>query len=249
MITKEYGLIGYPLTHSFSQKYFTEKFQRDGITGSTFNAFPIPTIKYLTPLIDEHPLLKGFAVTIPYKREVMQYLHVKTIAVEKMNACNCVCIRHGKLYGYNTDVIGFEKSFIRKLKQHHTKALILGTGGASSAVAFVLDKLHIDYRYVSRHRNADLQILCYADIDENILSLYPVIINCTPLGTHPMIDEAPEIPYHLLTEKHYLFDLVYNPEKTKFLTLGEQQGTAIENGYEMLILQAEENWKLWNQEE
>ncbi|MBG9374948.1 shikimate dehydrogenase [Panacibacter sp. DH6] len=248
-MTKEYGLIGYPLSHSFSQKYFTEKFHRDGITNAVFEAFAIPSIDYLPHLIEERQLLKGFAVTIPYKREVIQYLDYKTPAVETMNACNCVCIRHGKLHGYNTDITGFEKSFIRYLQPHHTKALILGTGGASSAVAFVLDKLHIDYRYVSRHRNEDLQILGYADLDENIMSLYPLIINCTPVGTAPGIDEAPEIPYQLLTEKHYLFDLVYNPAKTKFLALGEAQGAAIQNGYDMLILQAEENWKLWNQED
>jgi shikimate dehydrogenase len=249
MIVREYGLIGYPLSHSFSQKYFTEKFHRDGINDAVFHAFPIPTIDYLPHVIEEHPLLKGFAVTIPYKREVMQYLNGQTEAVEKMNACNCVCIRHGKLFGYNTDVIGFEQSFIRYLRPHHTKALILGTGGASSAVAFVLDKLHIDYRYVSRHRDEDRQILGYADLDANMLGLYDIIINCTPLGTYPKVEEAPEIPYQLLTEKHYLFDLVYNPAKTKFLALGEQQGAAIQNGHDMLILQAEENWKLWNQEE
>jgi shikimate dehydrogenase len=246
---REYGLIGYPLSHSFSQKYFTEKFHRDGIHDAVFHAFPIPTIDYLPHLIEEHPLLKGFAITIPYKREVMQFLDTKTEAVEKMQACNCVCIRHGKLHGYNTDMYGFEQSFIRSLRPHHTKALILGTGGASSAVAFVLDQLHIDYRYVSRHRDADRQILGYTDIDENILSLYTVIINCTPLGTYPKVDEAPEIPYHLLSNQHYLFDLVYNPAKTKFLSLGEQQGASIQNGYDMLILQAEENWKLWNEEE
>jgi shikimate dehydrogenase len=248
MIVREYGLIGYPLSHSFSQKYFTEKFQRDGITDAVFYAFPIPAIDYLPHLIEEHPELKGFAITIPYKREVIQYLDHKSEAVEIMNACNCVCIRHGKLSGHNTDVFGFEQSFTRQLQPHHTKALILGTGGASSAVAFVLDKLHIDYRFVSRYPDAGRQILGYTDIDENILSLYTVIINCTPLGTYPKIEEAPGIPYQFINEQHYLFDLVYNPAKTKYLSLGEQQGAAIQNGYDMLILQAEENWKLWNEE-
>lgn len=246
---REYGLIGYPLSHSFSQKYFTEKFHRDGINDAVFHAFPIPSIDYLPHLLEEHPLLKGFAVTIPYKREVIKYLDEKTIEVDKMNACNCVCVKHGKLFGHNTDVYGFEHSFIRYLQPHHTKALILGTGGASSAVAFVLEKLHISYRYVSRHRDEDRQIFGYMDIGEKILEDYTIIINCTPLGTYPKIEEAPEIPYQLLSEKHYLFDLVYNPAKTKFLSLGEQQGTSIQNGYDMLILQAEENWKLWNEGE
>jgi shikimate dehydrogenase len=248
MTIREYGLIGYPLSHSFSQKYFTEKFHRDGIHDAVFHAFPIPSIEYLPHLIEEHPQLKGFAVTIPYKREVIRFLDGKTNAVEKMDACNCVRIKHGKLYGHNTDIIGFEKSFIRYLQPHHTKALILGTGGAASAVAFVLDQLHINYRFVSRHRNEDLQILGYADIDEKILNVYTVIINCTPLGTYPKADEAPAIPYQLLTDQYYLFDLVYNPAKTKFLALGEQQGASVQNGYDMLILQAEENWKLWNEE-
>lgn len=248
MMMREYGLIGYPLSHSFSQKYFTEKFHRDGINDAVFHAFAIPSIDYVPHLIEEHPAMKGLAVTIPYKREVIKYLDSKTIEVEKMNACNCICIRHGKLYGHNTDVYGFEHSFIRYLQPHHTKALILGTGGASSAVAFVLDKLHIGYRYVSRNRNEDLLILSYTDVDEKIINEYPVIINCTPLGTYPTVDDAPAIPYQLLSEKNYLFDLVYNPAKTKFLSLGEQQGAAIQNGYDMLILQAEENWKLWNEE-
>ncbi|MEP7318726.1 MAG: shikimate dehydrogenase [Panacibacter sp.] len=242
----EYGLIGYPLSHSFSQKYFTEKFEKEGIADALFHAFSIPSIENLPQLLKDHPFLKGFCITIPYKRQVIQYLDEVSDAVKQMDACNCVKITNGKLYGFNTDVVGFERSFVKHLKPHHTKALILGTGGAASAVEFVLQKLHIEYNFVSRAKDISKNIFDYSEINETILSSYSIIINCTPLGTYPKTDDAPPIPYHLLTPLHYLFDLVYNPPKTKFLLLGEQQGATIENGYEMLVLQAEENWAIWN---
>jgi len=242
---KEYGLIGYPLSHSFSQKYFTEKFEKEGIE-AVFHAFSIPSIDDLPELLKTYPSLQGFAITIPYKREVIKFLDNASNAVQQMNACNCVSIREGKLYGYNTDVTGFEKSFVQHLKPFQTNALVLGTGGASSAVEFVLEKLNIDYRFVSRTKDEVKNILSYDDLNEEIISKYKIIINCTPLGTYPKVDEAPAIPYYLLTPQHYLFDLVYNPAKTKFLLFGEQHGATIENGYEMLVLQAEENWKIWN---
>lgn len=242
---KEYGLIGYPLSHSFSQKYFTEKFEKEEID-AVFHAFSIPSIDDLPELLKTYPLLQGFAITIPYKRAVIKFLDHASNAVQQMNACNCVSIREGKLYGYNTDVTGFEKSFVQHLKPFQINALVLGTGGASSAVEFVLEKLNIDYRFVSRTKDEVKNILSYDDLNEEVISKYKIIINCTPLGTYPKVDQAPAIPYHLLTPQHYLFDLVYNPAKTKFLSLGEQQGATIENGYEMLVLQAEENWKIWN---
>ncbi len=243
---REYGLIGYPLSHSFSQKYFTEKFEREGIPDAVFHVFAIPSIDKLPQLLKEHPLLKGFSITIPYKRSVIEYLDEASTAAKEMNACNCVKIKEGKLYGYNTDIVGYKESFIKHLKPYHTKALILGTGGASSAVEFVLKKLHIDYIFVSRKKDASKNIAGYADVNEALLQEYKIIINTTPLGTYPDVNDAPNIPYHLLTPQHYLFDLVYNPAKTKFLALGEQQGATIQNGYEMLVLQSEENWKIWN---
>jgi len=164
-----------------------------------------------------------------------------------MGACNCVRIKDGKLSGFNTDVVGFEQSFIKKLKLHHNKALILGSGGAAAAVEFVLRKLHIDYKFVSREKNTESYNLTYQELTPEIIHQYPVIINTTPLGTFPKVDAAADIPYHLLTPNHYLFDLVYNPAETKFLRLGKEQGSAVENGYEMLVLQAEENWKIWNE--
>jgi shikimate dehydrogenase len=243
---KEYGLIGYPLSHSFSQKYFIEKFEKEGIDKAVFHAFSIPSIDDLPQMLEAHPLLQGFAITIPYKRAVIKYLDNASKEVQQLNACNCVKIRDGKLYGYNTDVIGFEKSFVKHLKPFHTNALILGTGGASSAIEFVLEKLNVDYHFVSRTKDKSKNILSYDDLNDEVISKNLIIINCTPLGTYPKVDGAPAIPYHLLTPEHYLFDLVYNPPKTKFLSLGEQKGAAIENGYEMLVLQAEENWKIWN---
>lgn len=244
---QEYGLIGYPLTHSFSQRYFTEKFEREHITDALFYAFSIPSITDLPGIIKNHPLLKGFAITIPYKRAVIDYLDWVSPEVQQMNACNCVKIKSGKLSGYNTDVIGFEKSFIKKLQPHHKKALILGTGGAASAVAFVLHKLNIGYSFVSRAKDEEKNIFGYNDVNENLLSIHNIIINCTPLGMYPKVDDAPQIPYQLLNNSYYLFDLIYNPLKTKFLSFGEQQGATTENGYEMLVLQAEENWKIWNE--
>lgn len=242
---KEYGLIGYPLSHSFSKKYFTEKFIREDIADAVFHNFSIPSILGLAEVLQQHPLLKGFSVTIPYKKQVLDFLYESTSAVKTMQACNCVCVRNEKLYGYNTDVVGFEHSFAPLLQPHHTHALILGTGGAASAVKYVLDKLHISWLNVSRNADKGNNIISYADIDEQLLAKYNVVINCTPLGTYPNVDEAPALPYEFLNASHYLFDLVYNPSETKFLSLGKEHGCIIKNGYDMLAIQAEENWKLW----
>lgn len=243
---REYGLIGFPLSHSFSQKYFTEKFVKEGIDDAVFHAFSIPAITDLADILKQHPKLKGFAITIPYKRAVINYLTETSAGVQQTGACNCVKIEGDKLTGYNTDVIGFEKSFVKVLKPHHNRALILGTGGAAAAVEFVLDKLQIPYTFVSRAANAEKNTLGYDDITAGVLQQNPIIINCTPLGTYPKTDEAPPLPYGALTPNHYLFDLVYNPPMTRFLQYGKENGAVIQNGYEMLVLQAEENWKIWN---
>ncbi len=243
---REYGLIGYPLSHSFSQKYFTQKFLREGIQNAVFHTFSIPSIADLQGVLHKHPALDGFCITIPYKKAILPFLHQASAAVKQMGACNCVKIEGDRLIGYNTDVVGFEKSFIQKLQPHHTKALILGTGGAAAAVEYTLKKLGIAYRFVSRTANVTENILGYADLDASAMQSHTVIINCTPLGTYPKTDEAPSIPYGLLTPQHYLFDLVYNPPLTKFLRLGQAQGAATHNGHEMLEIQAEENWKIWN---
>lgn len=243
---RTFGIIGFPLSHSFSQKYFTQKFVDEYIADALFLNFPIDDIEDLPKLLKSVPELKGLAVTIPYKKQVLSFLEDTTNEVKEMGACNCIKIVNNKLYGYNTDVVGFEKSFVAHLQPHHTRALLLGSGGASAAVEFVLKKLNITYQIVSRKVTSGSTIR-YEDIDEEVIKKYSVIINCTPLGTYPNVDESPLIPYHLLTSKHYLFDLVYNPSLTKFLALGKEQGAAIQNGYDMLTIQAEANWKIWNE--
>lgn len=239
----KYGILGFPLSHSFSQKYFHQKFLKEGIENALFENYEIADIAGVSSLIQD-PDLKGFCITIPHKKNILPYLSESTDAVKKMGACNCVNIRNGKLFGYNTDVIGFEKSFIPQLESHDTKALILGTGGAAAAVQFVLEKLEIDYKFVSRNKTAGN--FSYEELDKNILDNYKIIINCSPLGTFPKIDEKPPIPYQFISSAHYLFDLVYNPPLTKFLSLGKEKGARVQNGYEMLEIQAEENWRIWN---
>ena len=240
-----FGLIGYPLSHSFSKKYFTEKFEKEGITGCRYELFPLNTIEGLRPLLENNPELEGLNVTIPYKKQVLPYLDESRIP-EGLLACNCINIINGKLVGYNTDVTGFEKSLVPLLKTYHQKALVLGNGGATAAVVFVLKKLGIDFDIVSRKRH-DHSTLTYQDINKKIISDSLLIINTTPLGMEPDTGSCPDIPYPYLTGKHLLYDLVYNPAKTLFLQKGEERGATIKNGEEMLVLQAEESWRIWNQ--
>ncbi len=244
-----YGLIGYPLSHSFSQKYFKGKFEQEKISDASFENFSIASINEFPALLKNHPDLKGMAVTVPYKKDVLQFLDDASDEVKQMGACNCIRIRNNKLIGYNTDVKGFEESFLEYLQPHHKNALILGTGGAAAAVEFVLKKLNIGYLYVSRKKTDDeRKAISYGEITENLLQEYSIIINCTPLGTFPDIDSSPDIPYQYLSAQNYLFDLVYNPPMTKFLKNGAQYHATIKNGYDMLVVQAEENWKIWNGE-
>jgi len=242
---KVYGIIGYPLGHSFSKKYFTEKFAREGINDACYQVFPLKTISELKELIALNPELCGLNVTIPHKQSVIVYLDDKTNLPGLMSACNCIKIRNGKLVGYNTDIIGFEKSLLPQLKNHHTHALILGNGGAAEAVKFVLNKLNIAFKIVSRklHDGVDLT---YADLNEEIINNHLLIINTTPLGTSPNVDECANIPYQYLTSSHFLYDVIYNPAKTLFLQKGEEHGAATKNGYDMLVIQAEEGWRIWD---
>jgi shikimate dehydrogenase len=243
---KRYGLIGYPLSHSFSKKYFEEKFQREGITDCAYELFSIPSIDELSKVLATHSDLEGLNVTIPYKQLVLPYLSDISHLPERLLACNCIKIKDGKLTGYNTDVIGFERTFRPQLQPHHTRALLLGSGGAAAAVAYVLRKLAIEYRIVSRTPgNGDA--LTYNDVDASVIADHPVIINTTPLGMYPHVHEAPPLPYEAITSKHYLFDLHYNPAKTVFLQRGEERGATIMNGHEMLVIQAEESWRIWNE--
>ncbi len=240
-----FGLIGYPLAQSFSKKYFTGLFEQQGLTDCRFENFPIPSIRELPGLLQANPGLQGLAVTIPYKQAVIAYLHSAENIPAGLDACNCIRVDAGRLYGYNTDHIGFEKSIVPLLQPHHTRALVLGNGGATRAVCFVLRKLGIDYSVVSRqlHQGSDLT---YADLTAELIASHPVIINTTPLGMFPEVAGYPPIPYELIGPAHLLYDLVYNPEKTIFLQKGEGQGAITRNGADMLVLQAEENWRIWN---
>lgn len=241
-----YGLIGFPLGHSFSKQYFTEKFEREGLVDCLFESFPIPSIDQFPDLLAANPALKGLGVTIPYKEQVLQFVDELSEEVKKIGATNSIKISGNKLIAYNTDIIGFEQSFSKQLQSHHTKALVLGTGGASKAVQYVLDKMGIDCLVVTRRDVSGGGLLQYDAIDQGIMSAYSIIINCTPVGMSPNENDAPPIPYHLLTVGHYLYDLVYKPAKTLFLKKGEQMGAITQNGYDMLLIQAEASWKIWN---
>ncbi len=239
-----FGLIGNPLTHSFSKKYFTAKFEREGLTDCRYELFPISSIEELPKLLQENPDLCGLNVTIPYKEQVLSYLDEENELVQAIRACNCIDLQGGRLKGYNTDVLGFEQSLAQLWRPHHKKALILGTGGVSKAVRYILQKLGLSYRYVSR--KPGVHSFSYEQLTPQVMEEYTLIVNTTPLGTYPNVTEAPQIPYEALTSNHYLFDMVYNPEKTLFLRKGEESGAVIKNGYDMLEIQADESWKIWN---
>jgi shikimate dehydrogenase len=241
---KLFGLLGKTLKHSFSKSYFTQKFAEENRTGYRYENFELESISQLPQLIEQHPELCGLNVTIPYKEEVIPFLHVQNEIVQKIKACNCIKITDGKLHGFNTDVIGFKQSLEKGLKPQHQKALVLGTGGAAKAVHYALELLGIDFTIISRTKKEG--ILSYEELNKEIMQEHLLIINTSPVGMFPKVDEAPQIPYEFITPGHYLFDLVYNPEKTQFLQKGEERGALICNGYEMLVLQAEESWRIWN---
>ena len=239
-----FGLIGYPLSHSFSKRYFADKFLREDIANNAYELYPLSAITELPQLLRENPLLEGLNVTIPYKEQVLSYLDELSPVVQETGACNCIRIRDGKLTGFNTDVIGFEQTLSRKLMPHHTKALVLGTGGAAKAVHFVLNQKSISFIQVGRQKRG--YIIDYESLTPELMAEYTLIINTTPLGMYPNVDEAPAIPYGCLGDNHYLYDLVYNPAKTLFLKRGEEKGAVIENGADMLVIQAEASWDIWN---
>lgn len=239
-----YGLIGYPLSHSFSEQYFTQKFERENLD-CRFKNFPITSIEQFPALLNEN-LLKGLCVTIPYKEQVLQYIPALSEEVKAIGATNSIKISGNNLVAFNTDIIGFEKSFSELIKPYHKKALVLGTGGASKAVQFVLKKLEFEFLLVSRSESLQNNIISYQQLDKEIMSQYQVIINCTPSGMWPNENNCPDVPYNLITPRHYAFDLIYKPPKTLFLKKAEEHGAVIKNGYDMLILQAEASWKIWN---
>jgi shikimate dehydrogenase len=244
-----YGIIGYPLGHSFSGKYFTEKFKKEKLTGCSFQNFEIENEGGFKKVLLNNPDLKGLSVTIPYKRSIMSFLNNIDDDAKKIGAVNCIKIEHidntTVTTGYNTDVFGFEHSFKPLLKSHHNKALVLGSGGASKAVVFVLEKMNIDYLIVTRSPHGCKHIR-YGVLHKEIMKEHNIIINTTPLGMYPDINSFPDIPYEFINKDSFLFDLVYNPGMTLFLKKGSEQGATVKNGLEMLHLQAEKAWEIWN---
>ena len=241
---RHFGLIGFPLSHSFSQGYFKEKFERENIHNVKYDNYPISEIAQFTALWEADANLQGLNVTIPYKKDVIPFLQFPSSVVQSIHACNCIRKFNGALYGYNTDVIGFENSLTPFLKPHHTHALILGTGGASAAVEWVLQKLHITYQIVSRTEGAGK--ISYDQLSTDMIASHTLIINTAPLGMYPNINEAPAISYEAIGTQHHLYDLIYNPSETLFLQKGAAQGATVQNGLEMLHIQAAESWEIWN---
>ena len=240
-----YGLIGYPLDHSFSKKYFEEKFVREKIAGCDYRLWPIKSIDEFLPLIGSIRDLRGLNVTIPYKEFVIRFLDELDVVAKEVKAVNCIRIIDGKLKGYNTDITGLEISLKSFLPAAPVHAFILGTGGSSKAAVYVLKKLKIPFSIVSTRK--DPNHLGYPDM-VNHMKTSNLIINTTPLGTFPDMDSFPDIPYSALTSNDFLFDLVYNPEETLFLKRGKQKGAKTKNGLEMLRIQAEKSWEIWNEE-
>jgi shikimate dehydrogenase len=242
---RAFGLIGFPLSHSFSKGFFTEKFQREQID-AVYDNYPLSSISEFSDLLTQHPQLEGLNVTIPYKEQVIPFLDEQSPVVAAIGACNCIRIRDGRLRGYNTDVVGFEQSLRKRLLPGHRKALVLGTGGASKAVQYVLQQLQIAFTVISRNADPAKGILAYEQLSGDDLQSATLWINTTPLGMYPNTEAAPPLDYTQAGSSHYLYDLVYNPAETRFLALGKAQGATVENGHDMLIIQALESWRIWN---
>lgn len=242
-----FALVGKNISYSFSKTYFTNKFHNEQISDCQYVNFDIQSIDELPEKLKENPNLKGMNVTIPYKKQIINFLSEVSPTAAEIGAVNVVKVTKNGLIGYNTDYYGFSESLKPLLKSHHNKALILGTGGASGAVAYALKKLGIAFRFVSR--NPQIGQYAYSDLSASIIQKYKIIINCTPLGTFPNVNDCPSIPYQYITEEHLLYDLVYNPEKTTFLQKGEKKKATIINGLKMLELQAEKAWEIWSEDE
>ncbi len=242
---KKFGLIGFPLTHSFSERYFREKFQLEAITDCVYENFPIENVAGLPELIRSQPELCGLNVTIPHKESVLQFLdHSDDLAVQ-IGAVNCIKIHEGKMIGFNTDALGFEMSIKPFLENKYERALILGSGGASKAIAFVLKRWGIPFHIVSREKHGT-GLVRYEDLHEESMKHFKLIINTTPCGMYPDIHDLPPIPYDGIGRDHFLYDIIYNPTETRFLSMGKERGAQVMNGLKMLELQAEASWRIWN---
>ena len=240
----KYGIIGYPLGHSFSRGFFTEKFAREGIDAQYLN-FEIPDAGMLLDVLRDNPELHGLNVTLPHKQAIIPMLDELSDEAREIGAVNVIRVRDGRLKGFNSDIIGFTESIRPLLLPHHKQALVLGTGGASKAICVGLNRLGLEWKYVSRTPREGM--ITYQDITKETLQDYTVIVNCSPVGMFPKVDQAPAIPYEYLTPRHLLFDCVYNPEDTLFMQKGRAQGATVKNGLEMLHLQAIASWRFWNE--
>ena len=245
---RKFGLIGYPLGHSFSKKYFSEKFEKEEIKYAQFELYELEDLSSFPSLLKENPELKGLSVTIPYKEKIIPFLDELDGACREIGAVNCIQIQNGKLKGYNTDYLGFKDSLENWLKGEKPAALVLGTGGASKAIVRALKDLEMNYTMVSRSESSHQNCITYNELntDPSILEKHPLIINTTPLGTFPKTEAMPEVNPDFITCRHKVYDLVYNPEKTFLMRTLEARGAIVKNGLEMLILQAEAAWKIWN---
>ena len=246
----KYGLIGYPLGHSFSVNYFNQKFADEGINAKYIN-FEISDVGQIIEVVSANPELKGLNVTIPYKERVIEYLDQLSPEARAIGAVNVIRVTHdgGKLYlkGFNSDVIGFTQSIEPMLESYHKKALVLGTGGASKAICYGLKSLGVEPVCVSRYERSET--ICYKDITADVVQEYNVIVNCTPVGMFPRSNDCPQLPYEALDDKNILYDLVYNPDTTLFMKRGAERGAQVKNGLEMLLLQAYASWEFWNGKE
>lgn len=263
---KIFGLIGYPLSHSFSKKYFTEKFEKENIPDCEYNLYPIEDANQFTQLIANNPSFAGLNVTIPFKESIIPFLDELDETAKAVGAVNCIKIESSiryqvsRLIGYNTDIYGFRQSIKPFLETQHERALILGTGGASKAVAYVLKEIGIDCYFVSRNKEKEARnknqdpiaigsgakTFLYEELNENMINAFKLIVNTTPVGMFPNVNEVPEIPYNFISSSHLLYDLIYNPSETEFLKRGKLQGASTVNGLSMLHQQAEEAWRIWN---
>lgn len=245
---KEFGIIGFPLTYSFSPIWFNAEFQRKGLDDASYGVFPLASLSDLDALILQHPDLMGLNVTMPYKKEIIPLLSELEPVAAAVNAVNTVkIVRHGKKYfllGYNTDVVGFEYSLTNGWEINTVSALVFGTGGAAQAVGYCLHKLGIPYSFVSR--NPIENGFTYDDLTPEIISHHHLLINATPIGSFSCEIKVLSLPFEAISEYHFLFDLNYNPEMTPFLEEGHKRGAKIKNGLEMLYLQAQESWKIWD---
>ncbi|WP_185855956.1 shikimate dehydrogenase family protein [Blattabacterium cuenoti] len=247
-----FGLVGKKISYSFSKNFFLEKFKNESIFHATYEIFDIPKIEDVL-WIFKIPYFRGCNVTIPYKTSIIPFLTEVDLEAKSIGSVNVVKIEDdSSIIGYNTDILGFEYSFLKDMKKfsyENARALILGTGGVSNSISFILNKLKIQYKYVSRTRTKtkrNKEVLRYEELDKDLMKNHKIIINCTPLGTYPMINFCPLLPYKYISSSHYLYDVIYNPYKTLFLKKGEEKGAMIKNGLEMLHIQAEESWKIWN---